>query len=126
MFSGITGKDFQSATAGSEVRRAEVVVEIPVGIGVIGEYFFGLGVAVGRGANASAGNVCVAPLMGIMTDSGVDSPVQAVIKTQTIGARNTTRIIRAKYSREKLINDEILCYRVPHTYSSVAKLEVKM
>ena len=116
MFSGITGKDFQSAEPGLEVRGTEVVVEISVEAGVIGEYFFGLGVAVGRGADdllskSSAGNVCVAPLTGITTDSAVALPLQAVIKTLTIKARNNKRFTRAKYSGGKLGQSHLNCLR---------------
>ena len=123
MFSGITGKVFQSVTSGSAVGATEVFVGVPVGTGVIGEYFLGFCVAVGK---SSVGNDCVAPLTGITTDSAAALPLQAVIKTLTIKARNNKRFTRAKYSGEKLISDEFLCYRVPHTYSFVTKLEVKM
>ena len=100
-----------------------------MGTGVIGEYFLGFCVAVGRGADdllgkSRAGNVCVAPLTGITTDSA--AALQAVIKTLTNKARNNKRFTRAKYSGEKLISDEFLCYRVPRTYLFVTKLEVKM
>src|SRR5690349_428135 len=103
MFSGMTGKVFQSVTSGSEVRATEVFVGVPVGTGVIGEYFFGFCVAMGRGADdllskSSAGRVCVGPLTGIMTDSGVALPLQAVIDILTIKARNKKRFTRAKYS----------------------------
>jgi len=57
---------------------------------------------------ASAGKVEVGPLTGIMTDSGVVSPVQAVIKEQTIKVRINRRFIVSKYSGGKLIGDEIL------------------
>jgi hypothetical protein len=95
---------------------------------VIGEYFLGFCVAVGNGAATIAGNVCVGPLTGIRRDRGVEvaSPVQAVIKPQTIKVRINRRFINAKYSGGKLINDEFLCSRVLPTYSYVTKREVKM
>ena len=114
IFSGITGKSFHSARSASDVLGIEVGVAVLVGTGVIGEYFFGFCVAVGSDAAARAGYVCVGLLTGVMTDSGVLSPVQAVINTQTIKVRIKRRFIRSKYSEGKLISDEILCYRVPH------------
>ena len=122
----MTGKSFHSTTSGSDVEGIKVGMAVLVGTGVIGEYFLGFWVAVGGGAKMSAAGVCVGPLTGILADSGVASPVQAVIKTQTIKVRINRRFIKSKYSRGKLISDEILCYRVPHTYSFVTKLEVKM
>jgi threonine synthase len=115
MFSGITGKSFHSATTGSEVRGTEVGVNVLVGAGVMGEYFFGFCVAVGSGADTSAGNVCVGALTGRMTGVGVAFPAQAVIKLQTIKAR-ISRFIKAKYIGQKLISDEILCYTRSMTY----------
>jgi len=115
MFSGITGKSFHSATTGSEVRGTEVGVNVLVGAGVMGEYFFGFCVAVGSGADTSTGNVCVGALTGRMTGVGVAFPAQAVIKLQTIKAR-ISRFIKAKYIGQKLISDEILCYTRSMTY----------
>ena len=116
MFSGITGKSFHSARVGSAVRGTGVGVEVFVGTGVIGEYFFGFCVAVGKGAATSPGNVCVGAPTGRMIEAGVASPVQAVIKTGTIKVRINRRFIRSKYSGGKLINDEFLCYTRIMTY----------
>jgi hypothetical protein len=91
-----------------------VGVEIRVGAGVIGEYFLGFCVAVGKATTASAGNVCVGARTGRLMEVGFVSPVQAVIKKQTNKIRINRRFIESKYSGGKLITDEILCYRVPH------------
>ena len=122
------GRSFHPITSVTKVGGTDVGVNVRVGTGVIGEYFLGFCVAVGNGAATIAGTVCVGALTGIRRGRGVEvaSPVQAVIKPQTIKARINRRFIRRNYSGGKLINDEILCYRGPHAYSSVTKLEVKM
>jgi hypothetical protein len=111
----MTGKSFHPITSVTKVGGMDVGVSVRVGAGVIGEYFLGLWVAVGNGAATIAGNVCVGALTGILKGRGVEvtSPVQAVIKLQTIKVRIKSRFIAAKYSGGKLINDEFLCYRVP-------------
>jgi len=103
-----------------------------VGTGVIGEYFLGFCVAVGKGADdllskSRAGDVWVGAVMGISKARGVGVafPVQAVIRPQTIKIRISRRFIKAKYSEQKLIGHEIICYRVPHA-RGVIKLDVKM
>jgi hypothetical protein len=129
----MTGRSFHPIVSVTAVRGVDVGVNVRVGTGVMGEYFLGFWVAVGNGADdllskSRAGSVCVEALTGIRRGRGVEvaSPVQAVIKLQTIKTRSNRRFIRAKYSGGKLITDEILCYRVPHTYSYVTKLEVKI
>ena len=117
----MTGKSFHSAKSGSDVRGTEVGVDVLVGTGVIGEYFFGFCVAVGKDADdlpskSGAGNVWVGAVMGMLRARGVEVvfPVQAVIRPQTIKVRISRRFIKAKYSERKLIGHEILCYKVPH------------
>ena len=119
--SGMTGRSFHPITSVTKVGGTDVGVNVRVGAGVIGEYFLGFCVAVGNGAATIAGNVCVEALTGIRRGTGVEvaSPVQAVINPQTIKVRIKSRFIAAKYSGGKLINDEFLCYIVPHTYSYV-------
>src|SRR5215217_1155687 len=124
MFSGMTGKSFHSTTSGVDVDGIKVGIAVPVGKGVMGEYFLGFWVAVGSDADdllskSSAAGVCVGPLTGIMPDSAVASPVQAVIKTQAMKVRSNRRFIKAKYSRGKLIGDEILCYTLRMAYQGL-------
>ena len=117
----MTGISFHPITSVTKVGGTDVGVNVRVGTGVIGEYFLGFGVAVGNGAATIAGNVCVGALTGILRGRGVDvaSPVQAVINPQTIKVKINRQFINAEYSGGKLINDEFLCYRVPHTFSYV-------
>jgi hypothetical protein len=84
-----------------------------VGIGVIGEYFFGFELAVGGAAYASAGNVCIGTAVGGTAAGGVACPVQAGIRTQTIKVRIALRLITMKYIQKKLSESEFLCCNVP-------------
>ena len=104
----MTGRSFQPITSVTNVGGMDVGVNVRVGAGVIGEYFLGFCVAVGKGAATITGNVCVGALMGILRGRGVEvaSPVQAVINPQTIKVRIKSRFIAPKYSGGNLINDE--------------------
>ena len=120
----MTGRSFHPIASVTKVGGMSVGVNVLVGAGVIGEYFLGFCVAVGRGADdllskLRAGSVCVDALIGIRRGRGVEvaSPVQAVINPQTIKVRIKSRFIAPKYSGGKLINDEFLCFRVPRPYT---------
>jgi threonine synthase len=116
-------------------------VEVRVGSGVIGEYFFGFCVALGwiTGAAARTGSVCVGTLTGALTGplagalrgalsgelaragKGVTSPVQEVIRIQITNAGTSKRFIKAKYIGRKLSTDEILCYTTIMTYQGLLR-----
>jgi threonine synthase len=115
----MTGKSFQSADSVWDAWGAEVGVEVRVGAGVIGEYFLGFCVVVGKDATASAGNICVGAPTGMLMEVGFVSPVQAVIKKQTNKIRINRRFIAFKYSGGKLIIDEILCYTRSMAYQGL-------
>ena len=101
------------------MRGVEVGMGVRVGAGVIGEYFLGFCVAVGRGATASAGRVCVGRLAGRSIEVGVDSWLQAATRKETNKNNNDSRFIAAKYIGRKLINDEILCYTLLMAYQGL-------
>jgi hypothetical protein len=86
--------------AGAGVRAIEVDVGILVGAGVMGENFFGFGVAEEKSTDANEGKVCVGALLIALTGVGVASCAQAVIKTQTIKVRINARFIKSSISGE--------------------------
>jgi hypothetical protein len=87
------------------VAGAEVGISALVGAGVIGKYFFGLCVAVGKEADdllskSRGGNVSVGAVIGMLRARGVEVafPIQAVIRPQTIKVRINFRFIKTQYS----------------------------
>src|SRR5215213_3317009 len=116
MVSGITGRAFHAAESVSEVSGTRVGVRVRVAAGVMGENCFGFCVAVGceAGATASAGTVCVGRLTDRLVGICVVAVVQEGIRIAATRRGIKTRFIRAKYSGEKLSNNEFLCYTHPY------------
>lgn len=110
-------------------------MNVLVGSGVIGEYFFGFWVAVGckAGTAARTGSVCVGMLTGALTGplagalsselaragTGVTSPMHEEIRIQMTNASTVKRFIRSKYIGRKLSADEFLCYTTIMTYQGL-------